>query len=193
MDRPALNPRIELYTGARPEGVDAASFGATLNYRGHHRKFSGYLSQTNIKRANLYAVVATAEKITRPSRVCVHTASEYVFQWASRLSQRLDQPLPDGDFPDRDLWSKAQELMLRHEISWHQYGPDDRNHQQCLDLARVGCEFGQKLITDLLAEDDPPPSGTALFSLPETTRRKDKGPDPAGDAPGLFGGKAERL
>ncbi len=98
----ASDERVEIWTdgGCKPN-PGPGGWAAILRFRGVEKELSGYDPATTYNRMELTAAAAALEALIRPSRVVVHTDSEYV--------KNGDHSLDDGRLGAEELWRGAGE------------------------------------------------------------------------------------
>ena len=76
---------VEIWTdgGCKPN-PGPGGWAAILRYRGHERELSGAEPATTNNRMELTAAAAALEALKRPSRVALHTDSQYVANGITR-------------------------------------------------------------------------------------------------------------
>ncbi|MFZ1105547.1 MAG: ribonuclease HI [Hyphomicrobiaceae bacterium] len=117
-------PQITIYTdGACSGNPGPGGWGAILMSGAHRKELSGGEAETTNNRMELLAAIAALEALKRPSRVDLHTDSEYVKNGISawihgwkrngwRTSAR--QPVKNAE-----LWQRLDAARARHEVHWH--------------------------------------------------------------------------
>ncbi len=113
--------RIWTDGGCKPN-PGPGGWAALLCYKGHEREISGAEQTTTNNRMELTAAAAALEALTRPSRVIVHTDSEYVRNGVTRWSAgwvRKKWRTASGDpVANMDLWRRLLDAASRHDIDW---------------------------------------------------------------------------
>jgi ribonuclease HI len=117
-------PQVTIYTdGACSGNPGPGGWGVILMSRPHRKELSGGEAETTNNRMELLAAIAALEALKRPSRVDLHTDSEYVKNGISawihgwkrngwRTSTR--QPVKNAE-----LWQRLDAAQARHEVHWH--------------------------------------------------------------------------
>jgi ribonuclease HI len=117
-------PQITIYTdGACSGNPGPGGWGAILMSGPHRKELSGGEAETTNNRMELLAAITALEALKQPSRVDLHTDSEYVKNGISawihgwkrngwRTSAR--QPVKNAE-----LWQRLDAARARHEVHWH--------------------------------------------------------------------------
>lgn len=123
-------PEVEAWTdGACSGNPGPGGYGVVLAWNGHRKELSkGYRRTTN-NRMEILAVIATLEALTRPTRITIHSDSQYVVNaielgWARKW--RADGwrrgPKLKEEAKNPDLWRRLLELIERSghrvKLSW---------------------------------------------------------------------------
>jgi ribonuclease HI len=93
-----------------------------LEYDGTEREIFGGERSTTNNRMELTAVIEALAALKRPSRVVVHTDSQYVMkgitEWLRGWKARGWRTAAREPVKNVDLWMKLEELCSAHEIEW---------------------------------------------------------------------------
>ena len=93
-----------------------------LEYDGTEREIFGGERSTTNNRMELTAVIEALAALKRPSRVVVHTDSQYVMkgitEWLRGWKARGWRTAAKEPVKNVDLWMKLEELCSAHEIEW---------------------------------------------------------------------------
>jgi ribonuclease HI len=109
--------------GACAGNPGPGGWGAILISGGHRKELSGGEAVTTNNRMELMAAISALESLKRPSRVDIHTDSEYVQKGISawihgwkrngwRTSTR--QPVKNAE-----LWQRLDAAQAVHQVAWH--------------------------------------------------------------------------
>lgn len=136
---------VEIFTdGACKGNPGVGGWGALLRYGGHRRELFGGEAQTTNNRMELTAVIRALEALKRPSKVKLHTDSQYVqkgiTEWIHDWKRRGWRTTDKKPVKNADLWRRLDELAARHEIQWiwvKGHAGHDGN-EQADDLANRG-------------------------------------------------------
>jgi ribonuclease HI len=138
---------VVVYTdGACAGNPGPGGWGAIL-ISGEHRKelHGGEAASTN-NRMELKAAIAALEALKRPSRVDLHTDSEYVrngiMSWIHGWKKRGWKTADRKPVKNVELWQKLDEARGRHDVTWH-WVPGhagDVENQRADELAREGMQ-----------------------------------------------------
>ena len=116
-------PVVEAWTdgGCKPN-PGPGGWGAILRWKGHEKELSGAERETTNNRMELTAAIAALEALKRPSRVVIHTDSEYlrngVTRWVSGWVRNNWRNASRDPVANMDLWQRLLEAAKRHEVEW---------------------------------------------------------------------------
>jgi ribonuclease HI len=118
-----LSTVIEIYTdGACKGNPGVGGWGALLTSGGHTRELFGGEALTTNNRMELTAVIRALEALKKPSRVRLHTDSQYVQQgissWIHQWKKRGWRTAERKPVKNEDLWRELDALAARHQIEW---------------------------------------------------------------------------
>lgn len=136
---------VDIFTdGACSGNPGPGGWGALLRYGGHERELSGFASTTTNNRMEMMAAIAALEALKRPSRVRLHTDSQYlrdgitryIHAWKSRGWKTADKK----PVKNIDLWRRLEAAIAPHRIEWfwirgHSGHPENERADR---LARAG-------------------------------------------------------
>jgi ribonuclease HI len=114
---------VEAWTdgGCKPN-PGPGGWGAILRWKGHERELSGAERETTNNRMELTAAIAVLEALKRPSRVVIHTDSEYVrngvTRWVTGWVRNNWRNASRDPVANMDLWKQLLEAQKRHEVEW---------------------------------------------------------------------------
>jgi ribonuclease HI len=93
-----------------------------LEYDGKERELFGGESSTTNNRMELTAVIEALLALKRPSRVILHTDSQYVqkgiTEWINGWKARGWRTAAKEPVKNVDLWKRLDEVVKPHEIEW---------------------------------------------------------------------------
>jgi ribonuclease HI len=116
-------PVVEIFTdGACSGNPGPGGWGAVLRYNGHERELMGFADPTTNNRMELMAAIAALEALKRPSRVHLHTDSQYlrdgitrfIHAWKARGWKTADKK----PVKNIDLWQRLEAAMQPHQVEW---------------------------------------------------------------------------
>lgn len=118
-----MEHEIEIFTdGACKGNPGPGGWGAVLRSGKHEKEMFGGESLTTNNRMELTAVIRALECLRRPSRVIVHTDSQYVQkgidQWVHAWKARGWKTADRKPVKNEDLWRELDALAARHDIVW---------------------------------------------------------------------------
>jgi len=114
---------VEAWTdgGCRPN-PGPGGWGAILRWKGHERELSGAEAETTNNRMELTAAIAALEALKRPSRVILHTDSEYlrngITRWVTGWVRNNWRNASRDPVANMDLWQRLLEAEKRHAVEW---------------------------------------------------------------------------
>jgi ribonuclease HI len=120
----AGKPHVVIYTdGACSGNPGPGGWGAVL-ISGHHRKeINGGDTMTTNNRMELTAAIAALDSLKKPSRVDLHTDSQYVKDginsWIHGWKQRGWKTAAKKPVKNVELWQQLDQARQRHEVYWH--------------------------------------------------------------------------
>ena len=114
---------VEIFTdGACRGNPGPGGWGALLRYRGHERRIKGCAAATTNNRMELSAAIEALRALTRPSRVHLHTDSQYVkngiTQWLPGWKKRGWQTAGRTPVKNVDLWQLLDDACGGHDVQW---------------------------------------------------------------------------
>jgi ribonuclease HI len=114
---------VEAWTdgGCKPN-PGPGGWGAVLRWKGHEKELSGAEAATTNNRMELTAAIAVLEALKRPSRIVIHTDSEYVrngvTRWVTGWVRNNWRNASRDPVANMDLWKQLLEAQKRHEVEW---------------------------------------------------------------------------
>jgi ribonuclease HI len=117
-------PNVTIYTdGACSGNPGPGGWGAILTSGPHRRELSGGEAATTNNRMELLAAIAALEALKRPSRVDLHTDSEYVKNgisaWIHGWKRNGWRTSTKHPVKNAELWQRLDAARARHEVHWH--------------------------------------------------------------------------
>jgi ribonuclease HI len=114
---------IEIWTdGACRGNPGPGGWGALLVSGEHRRELHGGALGTTNNRMELTAVIEALAAIKRPSRLVVHTDSQYVkngiTEWIGQWEKRGWRTADRRPVKNVDLWQRLAEHAAKHRIEW---------------------------------------------------------------------------
>lgn len=114
---------VDIFTdGACSGNPGPGGWGAILRSAGQEKELSGAAAATTNNRMEMMAAIAALEALTRPSRVCLHTDSQYLRdgitrylpQWKARGWKTADRK----PVKNIDLWQRLEAALAPHTVEW---------------------------------------------------------------------------
>jgi ribonuclease HI len=143
---------VEIHTdGACKGNPGAGGWGALLESDGKTRELFGGDAYTTNNRMELTAVIRALEALRRPSRVRLHTDSQYVqlgiSEWIHQWKKRGWRTADKKPVKNEDLWRRLDELSQQHDIEWKWVRGHDGNvgNERADELANRGVAEVQKV------------------------------------------------
>jgi ribonuclease HI len=114
---------VEVFSdGACRGNPGPGGWGAVLRTKGVERELYGGEADTTNNRMELTAVIRALEALKRPSRVRLHTDSQYVQKgishWIRDWKRRGWRTADRKPVKNIDLWERLDELAAVHDIEW---------------------------------------------------------------------------
>jgi ribonuclease HI len=112
--------KVTIYTdGACLDNPGPGGWGATLEYCGVRKDFSGGQLATTNNRMELQAAIEALRKLKEPCEVELYTDSEYlrdgittwIHAWKARGWRKKVK--------NKDLWLQLDEMTRKHTVEWH--------------------------------------------------------------------------
>jgi ribonuclease HI len=115
---------VDIFTdGACSGNPGPGGWGAVLRYDGHEKELLGGERLTTNNCMELMAAIMALEGLTRPSKVRLHTDSQYVrngiTQWIHGWKRNGWRTADKKPVKNVDLWQRLEAALGRHDISWH--------------------------------------------------------------------------
>jgi ribonuclease HI len=125
MSGAAAEPRgvVDIFTdGACSGNPGPGGWGAILRYGAHERELMGSANPTTNNRMEMMAAIAAFEALRRPSRVRIHTDSQYlrdgitryIAAWKARGWKTADKK----PVKNIDLWLRLEAALEPHRVEW---------------------------------------------------------------------------
>ena len=112
---------LEIWTdgGCKPN-PGPGGWAAILRYGAHERELTGAEPATTNNRMELTAAAAALEALTRPSRVVLHTDSEYVrngiTRWHTGWARKNWRNAAGDPVANMDLWRRLLDAAKPHQV-----------------------------------------------------------------------------
>ena len=140
-------PAVVIYTdGACSGNPGPGGWGAILVSGKYRKEICGGEAMTTNNRMELMAAISALEALKRPSRVDLHTDSEYVkkgiSEWIHGWKQRGWMTAAKKPVKNVELWQQLDAARARHDVDWRWV----RGHaghvenERADELARQGME-----------------------------------------------------
>jgi ribonuclease HI len=114
---------VEIFTdGACSGNPGPGGWGAVLRYKGQEREINGWENPTTNNRMEMMAAISALAALKRPSRVHIHTDSQYlrdgitryIHAWKARGWKTADKK----PVKNIDLWQRLEAAMKPHQVEW---------------------------------------------------------------------------
>ncbi len=118
-----MHEPVEIYTdGACKGNPGPGGWGAWLKSGMHSKELFGGEVQTTNNRMELTAVIEALGSLKRPSKVKLHTDSQYVKNgisvWIHDWKRRGWRTADKKPVKNEDLWRKLDDAVQGHDIEW---------------------------------------------------------------------------
>ena len=108
--------------GACKGNPGTGGWGALLMTGAHRKEICGGEANTTNNRMEMTAVIRALEALKRPSKVEVHTDSQYVqkgvSEWMAGWKRRNWRTADGKPVKNQDLWLQLDALSQLHQIEW---------------------------------------------------------------------------
>jgi ribonuclease HI len=116
-------PPVVIYTdGACSGNPGPGGWGAILTYGDKSKEISGGEAVTTNNRMELMAAISALDALKKPSRVELHTDSQYVMkgitQWIHGWKRNGWKTADKKPVKNAELWQRLDEARHRHDIDW---------------------------------------------------------------------------
>jgi ribonuclease HI len=121
---PAAKAAVTIFTdGACSGNPGPGGWGAILISGAHRKELSGGEAATTNNRMELTAAITALEALKGPSKVDIHTDSEYVQKgisaWIHGWKRRGWRTSGKEPVKNADLWQRLDAAQARHDVHWH--------------------------------------------------------------------------
>ena len=117
-------PHVVIYTdGACSGNPGPGGWGAILTFGQHEKELKGGEPHTTNNRMELMAAISALEALRKPSKVDLHTDSQYVQQgisaWIKGWKRNGWRTADKKPVKNVDLWQRLDAALAQHEVHWH--------------------------------------------------------------------------
>ena len=109
--------------GACSGNPGPGGWGVILRYGDHEKELKGGEANTTNNRMELMAAIMALETLKRPSRVALHTDSQYlrdgITRWIHGWKRNGWKTAEKKPVKNAELWLRLDEALKRHSIEWH--------------------------------------------------------------------------
>lgn len=140
----ASEPVVIHTDGACSGNPGPGGWGAVLRQGSHRKEMMGGEPMTTNNRMELTAAIAALEALKRPSRVELHTDSNYlrggITGWIDRWRRNGWRTADRKPVKNADLWRRLEAACARHDVRWHwvRGHAGDADNERADELARQG-------------------------------------------------------
>jgi ribonuclease HI len=118
-----FDPEVIIYTdGACKGNPGVGGWGVVLRSGAHQKTLHGGEAQTTNNRMELMAAIRALEALKRPSRVLIHTDSQYVLkgmtEWIDGWKRRGWVTADKKPVKNVDLWQRLDQAAAPHTLRW---------------------------------------------------------------------------
>jgi ribonuclease HI len=122
-DTPSERPVIDIFTdGACSGNPGPGGWGALLRYGTVEKELSGGEPLTTNNRMEMMAAIVALEALKRPSKVKVHTDSQYlrngITEWLANWKRRGWKTADKKPVKNADLWQRLEAAEKPHQVEW---------------------------------------------------------------------------
>ncbi|VFR23424.1 Ribonuclease HI [plant metagenome] len=142
---------VEIWTdGACKGNPGPGGWGALLRQGGHQKEMCGGELGTTNNRMEMMAVIEALRALKRPSRVIIHTDSQYVqkgmTEWLANWKRRDWRTADKKPVKNADLWQAMDALVSTHAVSWQwvKGHAGDPGNERADQLANQGVILAQR-------------------------------------------------
>lgn len=119
-----MSDKVIIYTdGACRGNPGPGGWGVLLLFGDHEKTLYGSEQKTTNNRMELKAAIEALKALRRGCRIELYTDSQYlrngVLQWMDNWKRKDWKTANRKPVKNRDLWEALDDLLGRHEISWH--------------------------------------------------------------------------
>jgi ribonuclease HI len=119
-----MTKHVEVFTdGACSGNPGPGGWGAILRYGDSVKEMSGGEPVTTNNRMELLAAINALEALKRPSKVDLHTDSQYVkngiMTWIHGWKRNGWKTADKKPVKNAELWQRLDEVRDLHEVTWH--------------------------------------------------------------------------
>ena len=120
----AAKPEVTVYTdGACSGNPGPGGWGAVLISGPHRKEICGGEPETTNNRMELAAAIAALDALKKPSRVDLHSDSEYlrngISMWIEGWKRNGWRTSAKQPVKNVELWHRLDAARQRHEVKWH--------------------------------------------------------------------------
>ncbi len=118
-----MSDEVDILTdGACSGNPGPGGWGAILRAGAHEKTLCGGEPATTNNRMELLAVIRALETLKRPSKVRVHTDSQYVqkgiSEWIHNWKRRGWTTASKQPVKNADLWRELDAVQAKHDVQW---------------------------------------------------------------------------
>ena len=118
-----MSDEVDIFTdGACSGNPGPGGWGAILRAGAHEKTLCGGEPATTNNRMELLAVIRALETLKRPSKVRVHTDSQYVqkgiSEWIHNWKRRGWTTASKQPVKNADLWRELDAVQAKHDVQW---------------------------------------------------------------------------
>ena len=118
-----MSDEVEIFTDGACRGTPGpGGWGAILRAGSREKTLCGGEPETTNNRMELLAVIRALETLKRPSKVRVHTDSQYVqkgiSEWIHNWKRRGWTTASKQPVKNADLWRALDSVQAKHDVQW---------------------------------------------------------------------------
>jgi ribonuclease HI len=120
----AARPQVSIFTdGACSGNPGPGGWGAVLRHNGREKELCGGAAETTNNRMEMTAAIEALRALKRPCQVDLYTDSTYlrsgITEWIHSWKRKGWRTAARTAVKNADLWRALDELIGRHEVTWH--------------------------------------------------------------------------
>ena len=144
---PPAEPSVFVYTdGACSGNPGPGGWGAILTFGEHRKELSGGEPDTTNNRMELLAAISALEALKRPSKVILHTDSNYlkdgITKWIHGWKRNGWKTADKKPVKNVELWQRLDQARTGHTLEWHwvKGHAGHPENERADELARAGMD-----------------------------------------------------
>lgn len=148
-DEQRIDDKVVVFTdGACSGNPGPGGWGAILTFRGIEKELKGGEALTTNNRMELMAAISALEAMKRPSRIELHTDSQYVKNgittWIHNWKRNGWRTADKKPVKNEDLWKRLEQALVKHQVEWRwvKGHAGHEMNERADELSRAGLKGG---------------------------------------------------